>query len=88
MPKAFIDEAEEVALEGLKAMKAYLVYQGSNKEYLQKAKVGAAAATAYTRHYASLTNREALKLASERQQQTPLLVRGSQTRKALGNGHA
>lgn len=65
--RSFIDEAEDVALEGLKAMKAYLAYQGSNKEYLQKAKVGASAVQGFTRHYASLTNREMLKLAAERQ---------------------
>ncbi len=63
----FIEEAEDVALEGLKAMKAYLAYQGSNKEYQQKAKIGAQAVQGFTRHYASLTNREALKFAQERQ---------------------
>lgn len=71
MSKPFIEEAEEVALEGLKAMKAYLVYQGSNKEYLQKAKVGGQAVQGYTRHYASLTNREMLRLAAARQKALP-----------------
>lgn len=69
--REFIEEAEEVALEGLKAMKAYLVYQGGNKEYLQKAKVGGTAVASYTRHYASLTNREMLKLAQQRQKVLP-----------------
>lgn len=64
--KPFIDEAEEVALVGLKAMKAYLAYQGTNKDYLNKAKVGCQAVQGYTRHYASLTNREALRLATQR----------------------
>lgn len=86
MAKVFIDEAEEVAFEGLKVMKAYLVYQGSNKEYLQKAKVGAAAVQAYTRHYASLTNREALRLAADKHQQLPPMA-GARPRKALSNGH-
>ena len=72
MSKTFIDEAEVVALEGLKAMKAYLAYQGTqNKEYLQKAKVGGQAVQGYTRHYASLTNREMLKLAAQRQKALP-----------------
>lgn len=64
--KPFIEEAEDVALEGLKAMKAFLAYQGSNKDYLQKAKVGGTAVASYTRHFASLTNREMLRLATER----------------------
>ena len=64
----FLRAAEEVAMDGLKAMKAYLNYQGTqNKEYLNHAKIGAAAVQGYTRHYASLTNHEALKLTARRQ---------------------
>lgn len=63
-----VDELEDVAREGLKAMRAYLTYQGGNKEYLQKAKVGGTAVAAYTRHFASLTNRDALGLALKRQE--------------------
>lgn len=59
----FINEAENVALIGLKRMREYLNYEGGNKEYLHKAKVGAAAVTAYTRHFASLTNRQMVELA-------------------------
>lgn len=64
----FIKEAENVALIGLKRMREYLNYEGQNKEYLQKAKVGAAAVTAYTRHFGSLTNRQMLELAMAKQQ--------------------
>ena len=71
MAKSFIEEAEIVALEGLRAMKAYLAYQGENKDYLQKAKVGGQAVQGYTRHYASLTNREMLKLAAAKQKALP-----------------
>ena len=72
MAKSFIEEAEIVALEGLRAMRAYLAYQGTqNKDYLQKAKVGAGAVQGYTRHFASLTNREMLKLAAQRQKALP-----------------
>lgn len=67
MAKSFIEEAEDVAREGLKAMKAYLVYQGGNVEYKDKAKIGAQAAQSFTRHYASLTNREMLRLAQQKQ---------------------
>lgn len=66
MNKAFIEEAEDVAREGLRAMREYLAYQGANKDYLLKAKVGGTAVASYTRHYASLTNREMLRLATER----------------------
>lgn len=64
--REFIEEHEEVARMGLKVMREYLTYQGGNKEYLQKAKIGATAVASYTRHYASLTNREMLRLAQER----------------------
>src|SRR3990167_7670321 len=65
MAKPFIEEAEAVALEGLKAMRAYLAYQGQNKDYLLKAKVGSVAVASYTRHYASITNREMLRMAAQ-----------------------
>jgi hypothetical protein len=66
--REFIEESEDVAFMGLKAMREYLAYMGTtNKEYLQRAKIGAQAVQAYTRHYASLTNREALRITQERQ---------------------
>lgn len=77
--REFIDAAEEVAFEGLKAMKAYLAYQGENPMYEKKAKIGGQAVQGFTRHYASLTNREALKFAQQRQVGEV---------KALHNGHA
>lgn len=64
--KPFIEEAEDVALIGLKAMRAFLAYTGENKDYLNKAKIGAQAVQGYTRHFASLTNRDMLKLAQQK----------------------
>ena len=55
-----------VAFVGLDKMLHYLTSDGSNKHDLQLAKVGAAAVTAYTRHYASLTNRDGLRLSARR----------------------
>lgn len=57
---------EDLALEGVKAMRAYLAYQGQNKEYLSKAKIGAAGVTAYVRLRASESNRMQVELVAER----------------------
>lgn len=68
MSKPFIELAEEVAIEGLKAIKAYLAYQGENKMYEKHAKAGAAAVQGFTRHYASQTNREIWKMSVEKRE--------------------
>jgi len=52
----------------VKHMLAYLSYQGGNKEYLQKAKVGAVLVGSYVKHYGSQTNREALRLAFQKRE--------------------
>jgi hypothetical protein len=57
---------EDLALEGVKAMKAYLAYQGHNKEFLSKAKIGAAGVTAYVRLRSSESNRMQVELIAER----------------------
>lgn len=57
---------EDLALEGVKAMKAYLAYQGNNKEFLSKAKIGAAGVTAYVRLRASESNRMQVELVARR----------------------
>lgn len=61
-----MDDFERVAHESLKEVRAYLSYQGSNKEYLQRAKISATVIAGYTRHFASLTNRDALSFAVRR----------------------
>ena len=63
-----VNAHEELALEGIKAMRAYLAYEGQNKQYLSKAKVGAVGVTAYVRLRATESNRMQIELMSERSQ--------------------
>lgn len=62
-----IDQFEEVALEGLKKLREFFKYEGSDPRYLQKAKVAATAIAAYTRVRASESNRMAVELMAEKQ---------------------
>lgn len=61
-----MDEFEDTALMGAKAMRQYLAYQGENKQFLDKAKVGAAAVSAYARVRASESNRMSIELVADR----------------------
>jgi hypothetical protein len=61
-----MDALEDGAIEGVKALRAYLTYQGDNPTYERKAKAGAALVTGYTRAFASQTNRAAIRLATEK----------------------
>jgi hypothetical protein len=70
--QTFAEAAEEVAFEGLAAMKAFLAYQGSNPDYLKKAKVGAVAVGSYTRLRATLANERQLDLLTQRLAQKAL----------------
>lgn len=67
-----VEEAfEEGALEGLKRIRAFFTYQGNDQSYFQKARMGAATISAYGRIVASVTNREALRLATTKQSALP-----------------
>jgi len=61
-----LDELETTAVAGSKAIRAYLAYQGDNPTYRDKAKVSAAAISAYARTRASETNRMAIDLMAAR----------------------
>lgn len=61
-----IEAAEDVAREGLKAMKAFLAYQGNNKDYLARAKVGGVAVGSYTRLRATMANERQLDILTVR----------------------
>lgn len=61
-----IDTFEEVALEGAKQLRAFFAYQGENPQYHHRAKLGAAAVSAYSRIRASETNRMAVELQAKR----------------------
>jgi hypothetical protein len=54
------DVLESAAVEGAKRMMAYFAYQGSEPSYYNKAKIGAAACSGFTRMRASETNRIAV----------------------------
>jgi mRNA-degrading endonuclease RelE of RelBE toxin-antitoxin system len=53
----FLDQAEELAQESMKAMKEFLKYSGDNPQYYHRAKVAAAGLTNYVRLRATETNR-------------------------------
>lgn len=57
---------EEAALEGLAAIRAFLKYQGTNKDYLHKAKAGSVVAAGYTRLRATMANEESLRQAANK----------------------
>jgi hypothetical protein len=53
----FLEQAEQLAVESMSAMKAFLKYQGDNPTYYHRAKVAAAGLTNYVRLRATETNR-------------------------------
>lgn len=57
-----LNEFEETAMLGAKKVREFLSYQGSNKDYLHKAKAGSMAMGAYSRLRATLANETALRL--------------------------
>ncbi len=63
---AFMDEAEDLAMESMKALRAFLTYQGDNVKYYHKAKTAAVGLTNYVRLRATENNRAMVELASKR----------------------
>lgn len=57
----------ETAREGLKHMRAYMAYQGSDSRYYLKAKVAASAVSAYKGLRATEANRMAVELMAAKQ---------------------
>lgn len=68
-----LDEMESTVMEGAKAIRAYLRYEGENRRYEQKARVAATAISAFARTRASESNRMAVELMAERQSGTRAL---------------
>lgn len=68
MAKASVlNEFEEAAVMGAKAVRAFLAYQGSNnRDYFLRGRVGAGAMGAYSRLRATMANEAALRLAASR----------------------
>lgn len=67
MTDEITQELRDTAIAGAKSVRAFLAYQGENQNYFQKARVGAVAMSAYTRHRATQANMIALVLTSLRQ---------------------
>jgi hypothetical protein len=61
-----IDALEEVAVEGVKQIKALFAYQGEDRRYFEKAKVAASTISGYARIRASETNRAAVEAQAAR----------------------
>jgi len=66
VPEVLMTALEEGAMDGVKALRAFLKYEGNTPIYEKKAKAGAALVTGYTRAFASQTNRAAVEMASKR----------------------
>lgn len=63
----FIDQSEDLALKSMKAMSAFLTYQGDQPTYYHKAKVAAVGLTNYVRLRATENNRAMVELTAQRQ---------------------
>ena len=68
--QAFETLARETAIDGMKAIRAFLILQSQNtplEHFLyKKAKAGGVAVTGYTRFISAQTNREAVNLAAQK----------------------
>lgn len=62
-----MDDLAEAAMgAGLKAVKEFLAYKGNDQRYYQNFKAGATLLGAYSRFYASQTNRIGMEMQAER----------------------
>lgn len=64
--RAYLDEALDVAFEGLKHMRASLAYEGTNKDYARKGDEGYRAAKHYQTALGSITTAEQVRLSREK----------------------
>jgi hypothetical protein len=65
--QAYMDEAEALAMEGMRQIRAFFEYDGKDGTYFQRARLGAVTIGAYSRLYATQTNRMALLAAAKRE---------------------
>ncbi len=66
-----IEDFEDAAMEGVKQLRAFFSYQGSDPRYFQKARLATGMISAYARLRASETNRMAVEAAVERMLPSP-----------------
>lgn len=64
--KSVVREFEDTSVAGAAAVREYLTYRGANKEYFNRARVGAASMGAYARLRATVANERALAIAAAR----------------------
>jgi hypothetical protein len=68
---SFISDSEELATQSMKAMKAFLAYQGDNQQYYHKAKIAAVGLTNYVRLRATENNRMMVEIAATKSNALP-----------------
>jgi len=73
MKPSVLEEFEETALQGCRAVREFLTYRGGNKEYLNRAKAGAVAMGSYARLRATIANEAQIKLIERRLSDRPSL---------------
>lgn len=61
-----IGALEDGALDGIKHLRAFLIYEGDNQKYYQKAKTGGVLVASYVKAIATETNRAAVEQAAQR----------------------
>jgi hypothetical protein len=77
LSKESMDSLADVAMgDGLKSVRAFLAYQGNDQRYAQKAKAGIGLIGAYSRFYSSQTNRMAIEMQTERENERGMVTTG------------
>lgn len=66
LSEKFLDAAEGLADESMKKIRAFFAYEGEDRRYFDKARVGASMISAYGRLRASETNRMAVELSASK----------------------
>jgi hypothetical protein len=61
-----MDQFEEAALEGLKAMREAMAHKGNDRRYFEQGRIGQAAANAFVRLRASESNRMQVEIVAKR----------------------
>ena len=76
-----LDDLEDLTMESAKQLRAYFKYEGNDSRYFQKARLASGMISAYARLRASETNRLAVELMAEKQQQPKAIGAGNASQK-------
>ena len=66
LDEEFINESRDLARESMKAMRAFLAYQGTDQSHYHRAKIAAVGLTNFVRLRATENNRMAVELMAQR----------------------